>query len=632
MREDSKNDFFDFDMDTNIMDKLEIDKNDISISKPEQKLLNKKRKSNSINLDSTWSYNNILSEEEKMLKIKENKKIRELGLTKNKTGKDEENENINNINDNDNDNKNKKNQISLKEEEEEDNEEDENPYFKDKFENALFAKGISFSNFNLSKLIIKALSELEYYTPTKVQEKVIPIALNGHDIFVNSETGSGKTACFLLPIVQRIIISRSSKEKKNKKNKNDMNDSQTIQNQALIIVPTRELALQCNEMLTKFLKYIDLNYVFLCGGLSVENQINQMKNKIPDIIITTPGRLLDLIYNNKNISLEHVNILVLDEADKLLELGFKDAIFEILELIKKNRNRQTLLFSATLNPKLLDLGEHALTNPIKIKIAQSAILTNLSQSIVRLKFTNLEQNNYEKRMAYLISIIKEKKLNRTIIFFNTKQDVHKCVLYFKKFGLDSCTELHGNKSQTERIKSLDDFQKGNVKFLLATDIAGRGIDIEKVKCVINFQMPLIGERYIHRVGRTARKGYVGEAITICDDKERLVLKKVFKKEKIEINVKPLKIKNEEIKDLYKKIMNIKDDIEEKLVDEKAEKQFEMAEKDIEKTMNIKLHQNEINNRPKKIWYETTKEKRKKARKLKKEFDKKKKDLYENLDE
>ena len=632
MREDSKNDFFDFDMDTNIMDKLESDKNDINSSKPEQKLLNKKRKSNSINLDSTWSYNNILSEEEKMLKIKENKKIRELGLTKNKTGKDEENENINNINDNDNDNKNKKNQISLKEEEEEDNEEDENPYFKDKFENALFAKGISFSNFNLSKLIIKALSELEYYTPTKVQEKVIPIALNGHDIFVNSETGSGKTACFLLPIVQRIIISRSSKEKKNKKNKNDMNDSQTIQNQALIIVPTRELALQCNEMLTKFLKYIDLNYVFLCGGLSVENQINQMKNKIPDIIITTPGRLLDLIYNNKNISLEHVNILVLDEADKLLELGFKDAIFEILELIKKNRNRQTLLFSATLNPKLLDLGEHALTNPIKIKIAQSAILTNLSQSIVRLKFTNLEQNNYEKRMAYLISIIKEKKLNRTIIFFNTKQDVHKCVLYFKKFGLDSCTELHGNKSQTERIKSLDDFQKGNVKFLLATDIAGRGIDIEKVKCVINFQMPLIGERYIHRVGRTARKGYVGEAITICDDKERLVLKKVFKKEKIEINVKPLKIKNEEIKDLYKKIMNIKDDIEEKLVDEKAEKQFEMAEKDIEKTMNIKLHQNEINNRPKKIWYETTKEKRKKARKLKKEFDKKKKDLYENLDE
>ena len=613
MRENN-NDFFDFDMDTNIFEKLENDK--ISIkesSNNSQKLLNKKRKSN---INSSWSYGNVLSEEKKIQKIKETKKIKELGLSQTEKDKEivtEETEPKQNS------------EMPLIEENEQDSE-DENPYFKDKFENALFAKGMSFTNFNLSKLIIKALSEMEYYTPTKVQEKVIPIALNGHDIFVNSETGSGKTACFLLPIVQRIIFSRNSKE--NKKNKNENN---IIQNQALIIVPTRELALQCNEMLTQFLKYIDLNFVFLCGGLSVENQLKQMKNKIPDIIITTPGRLLDLIYNNKNLSLEHVNILVLDEADKLLELGFKDAIFEILELIKKNKNRQTLLFSATLNPKLLDLGEHALNNPIKIKIAQSAILTNLSQSIIRIKFANLEQNNYEKRMAYLLSIIKQKKLNRTIIFFNTKQDCHKCILYFSKFGLDSCVELHGDKSQTERIKSLEDFQKGNVKFLIATDIAGRGIDIEKVKCVINFQMPLIGERYIHRVGRTARKGYVGEAITICDDKERLLIKKIFKKEKVDIKVKPIKINNDEIKDLYKKVIKIKDEIDNKIIDEKAEKQFEMAEKDIEKTMNIKLHQNEIKNRPKKIWYETTKEKRKKAKKLKKEFEKKKKALYEDLE-
>ena len=608
MRE-NKIDFFDFDMDTNIFEKLEKDKN--SHKEPlnnTNKLLTKKRK----NINSSWSYDNVLTEEKKIQKIKEAKKIKELGLSE-KTPK----ENLNKENDGN------KNTIALIEEENSDN---ENPYFKDKFENALFAKGMSFSNFNLSKLIIKALSELEYYTPTKVQEKVIPIALNGHDIFVNSETGSGKTACFLLPIVQRIILSRKSNE--NKKNKIN-NNNNLIQNQALIIVPTRELALQCNEMLTKFLKYIDLNFVFLCGGLSVENQIKQMKNKIPDIIITTPGRLLDLIYNNKNLSLEHVNILVLDEADKLLELGFKDAIFEILELIKKNKNRQTLLFSATLNPKLLDLGEHALNNPIKIKIAQSAILTNLSQSIVRIKFENLEQNNYEKRMAYLINILKQKKLNRTIIFFNTKQDCHKCVLYFNQFNINSCVELHGDKSQTERIKSLDDFQKGNVDFLLATDIAGRGIDIEKVKCVINFQMPLIGERYIHRVGRTARKGYVGEAITICDDKERLLIKKIFKKEKVDIKLKPIKISNEDIKVLYKKIIRIKNDIENKLIEEKTEKQFDLAEKDIEKTMNIKIHQKEIQNRPKKIWYQSTKEKKKKAKELRKEFEKKKKDLYDD---
>ena len=610
---ENKNDFFDFDMETNIMDKLETqnDKIIINESSNNKNLINKKRKQSNIN---TWSYDNILSEEKKIQKIKETKKNKELGLSPSESKINEKND--------------KGSNIPLIEEKEES--EDENPYFKDKFENALFAKGMSFTNFNLSKLIIKALSEMEYYTPTKVQEKVIPIALNGHDIFVNSETGSGKTACFLLPIVQRIILSRNNKENKKKNNKN--NDDNIIQNQALIIVPTRELALQCNEMLTKFLKYIDLNYIFLCGGLSVENQLNQMKNKIPDIIITTPGRLLDLIYNNKNLSLEHVNILVLDEADKLLELGFKDAIFEILELIKKNRNRQTLLFSATLNPKLLDLGEHALNNPIKIKIAQSAILTNLSQSIIRIKFTNLTENIYEKRMAYLITIINKKKLNRTIIFFNTKQDCHKCILYFKKFGINSCTELHGNITQTERIKSLEEFQKGNVKFLMATDIAGRGIDIEKVKCVINFQMPLIGERYIHRVGRTARKGYVGEAITICDDKERLLIKKIFKIEKVDISLKPIKVNNEEIKDMYKKIMKIKDEIDENILEEKTEKQFEMAEKDIEKTMNIKIHQKEIQNRPKKIWYESTKDKRKKAKMLKKEFEKKKNDLYENLDE
>ena len=610
---ENKNDFFDFDMETNIMDKLETQNDKIIINEfsNNKNLINKKRKQSNIN---TWSYDNILSEEKKIQKIKETKKNKELGLSPSESKINEKND--------------KGSNIPLIEEKEES--EDENPYFKDKFENALFAKGMSFTNFNLSKLIIKALSEMEYYTPTKVQEKVIPIALNGHDIFVNSETGSGKTACFLLPIVQRIILSRNNKENKKKNNKN--NDDNIIQNQALIIVPTRELALQCNEMLTKFLKYIDLNYIFLCGGLSVENQLNQMKNKIPDIIITTPGRLLDLIYNNKNLSLEHVNILVLDEADKLLELGFKDAIFEILELIKKNRNRQTLLFSATLNPKLLDLGEHALNNPIKIKIAQSAILTNLSQSIIRIKFTNLTENIYEKRMAYLITIINKKKLNRTIIFFNTKQDCHKCILYFKKFGINSCTELHGNITQTERIKSLEEFQKGNVKFLMATDIAGRGIDIEKVKCVINFQMPLIGERYIHRVGRTARKGYVGEAITICDDKERLLIKKIFKKEKVDISLKPIKVNNEEIKDMYKKIMKIKDEIDENILEEKTEKQFEMAEKDIEKTMNIKIHQKEIQNRPKKIWYESTKDKRKKAKMLKKEFEKKKNDLYENLDE
>ena len=594
-----ENTFFDFDIETNVFDKLSDNKN---------YYLNKKR--NKSLISSTWDYDKILKNEKEIKTTKENKRKRDLKLNNieektNNTEKNNKNINLpltNNIS-----------EESKEEEKEEKEEEEQNIFMKDKFENAVFSKGISFLNFNLSKLIIKGLSEMEFYTPTKVQEKVIPIVINGHDVLVNSETGSGKTACYLLPIIQKIILSRTSKKKNI--------------NQALILVPTRELALQCNEMLSKLSKYIDLNFIFLCGGMSVENQSNQIKNELPDIIIATPGRLIDMLYNFKNINLENVNIIVLDEADKLLELGFKDEIMEILNIIKKNLNRQTLLFSATLNPKVIDLGENVLNNPIKIKIAQSAILTNLTQSIVRLKFENIEQNEYEKRMSYLINLIRIKKLNRTIIFFNTKLECHKCLLILNKFNINSCAELHSNINQTERIKSLDNFQKGKVKFLLATDIAGRGIDIEKVRYVINFQMPLLSERYIHRIGRTARKGYLGESITICSEKDRTILKKLLKKEKIDITINFIKIDNKDIKDVYKKLLDFKNEIDEDIINEKTEKEIELAERDVEKTMNIKMYEDEIKSRPKKKWFESKRDKKKREKKMRKEFNKQKEDLY-----
>ena len=578
----SENNFFDFDMETNVFDKFSERNN----------YLTKKRNKPETSL---WNYEKILNNEKEIKNIKENKRKRDLK--------------INNIELNNNklENKNLEDEKSIEEEE-------ENLYMLDKFENAVYAKGISFLNFNLSKLIIKGLSEMEYYTPTKVQEKVIPIVINGHDVLVNSETGSGKTACYLLPIIQKIIISRTSKKNK-------------LIYQALILVPTRELALQCNEMLSKLSKYIDLNYIFLCGGMSVENQTNKIKNNLPDIIISTPGRLIDMLYNFKSINLENVNILVLDEADKLLELGFKDEIMEILNIIKKNLNRQTLLFSATLNPKVIDLGENALNNPIKIKIAQSAILSNLTQSIVRLKFENIEENEFEKRMSYLINLINKKKLYRTIIFFNTKSECHKSKLMLSKFNINSCVEINSNINQTERIKSLDHFQKGKVKFLLATDIAGRGIDIDKVRYVINFQMPLLTERYIHRIGRTARKGYIGESITICSEKDRSVLKKLLKKEKINIPLNFIKIDNKDIKSVYKKILDFKSDVDNDIINENCEKEIQLAERDVEKTINIKMYENEIKSRPKKKWFESKKDKKKREKLMRKEFKKQKDDLY-----
>ena len=578
----SENNFFYFDMETNVFDKFSERNN----------YLTKKRNKPETSL---WNYEKILNNEKEIKNIKENKRKRDLKLN-----------NIE-LNNNKLENKNLEDEKSIEEEE-------ENIYMLDKFENAVYAKGISFLNFNLSKLIIKGLSEMEYYTPTKVQEKVIPIVINGHDVLVNSETGSGKTACYLLPIIQKIIISRTSKKNK-------------LIYQALILVPTRELALQCNEMLSKLSKYIDLNYIFLCGGMSVENQTNKIKNNLPDIIISTPGRLIDMLYNFKSINLENVNILVLDEADKLLELGFKDEIMEILNIIKKNLNRQTLLFSATLNPKVIDLGENALNNPIKIKIAQSAILSNLTQSIVRLKFENIEENEFEKRMSYLINLINKKKLYRTIIFFNTKSECHKSKIMLSKFNINSCVEINSNINQTERIKSLDNFQKGKVKFLLATDIAGRGIDIDKVRYVINFQMPLLTERYIHRIGRTARKGYIGESITICSEKDRSVLKKLLKKEKINIPLNFIKIDNKDIKSVYKKILDFKSDVDNDIINENCEKEIQLAERDVEKTINIKMYENEIKSRPKKKWFESKKDKKKREKLMRKEFKKQKDDLY-----
>ena len=576
----NSNNFFDFDMETNVFDKLTENKTNY---------FNKKN-------NTSWSYDNIIKNETHIQQTKENKKKAQLNI-----------EDIKSQNMNEKEPKIVSNQITQNI----NNDNDEETFLNDKFENSVYAKGISFTNFNLSKLIVKGLSEMEFYTPTKVQEKVIPIVLKGHDVLVNSETGSGKTACYLLPIIQKIITTRGTRDS----------------SQALILVPTRELALQCNEMLSKLSKYVEISFLFLCGGMSVESQMSQIKTTLPEIIIATPGRLIDMLYNYNTISLENINILVLDEADKLLELGFKDAIMEILEIIKKNNNRQTLLFSATLNTKITDLGNHALNNPIKIKIAQSAILTNLTQSILRMKFSSIEQNEFEKRMSYLINVIKIQKLTRAIIFFNTKSECHQAFLTLRKFDIDSVAELHSNITQTDRLRALDGFQKGEVAFLLATDIAGRGIDIEKVRCVINFQMPLIADRYIHRIGRTARKGYLGKAITICDEKDRLVLKKLLKKEKIEIKLNFIKIPNDDIKKTYKELIKMQEELKEKMEDEKVNRELMVAERDIDKTMNYKLYEDEIKNRPKKRWFESKKDKMKRLKEMRKEFNKKKEDLY-----
>lgn len=467
---DNKENFFVYDTDTSIFNKLQGDKS------------GRKNKLN------TWNYNKVIQEEKQILSLKNAEN--NLQTQKPKEEQFQKNDEKMEI---DKDDDSIEENINLT-----------------KFENELFSKDTKFTDFTLTKLLIKACSDQELYTPTKVQEKVIPIILKGNDVLVNSETGSGKTACYLLPVLQRIYQTKCTKN----------------ETKAMIILPTRELVFQCAQMLSGFLKYIDfITFVAISGGMSVEKQEMELKGK-PDIIIATPGRLIDLIYNHKTINIDDINILILDEADKLLELGFKDAIFEIIMLINKNLQiRQTLLFSATLNTKVLDLEKHALKNPVRMKLVHSAVLANLKQSIVRMRFklTEKDENLFEKRMSYLLFLLlKGEAKNRTIIFFNTKLECHKAGIIFRHNNL-KFSELHGSISQPDRLKSLNDFQSGEISYLLATDIAARGIDIEKVKYVINFEMPVEMDRYIHRIGRTARKGYMGNAITICNEDDRYFL-------------------------------------------------------------------------------------------------------------
>lgn len=603
----SKNKGFVFDFENSIIDKL----------KDQSRKFDKNDKSG-------WNYSKVINEE-KLLGMKRHNKFSETNNSDN----------------------NQKNDILDEDVFSENSEDEKNVWDKEaenRFENDIFAKDLSFNEFNLSKLILKSCSDLNFFHPTKVQAKVIPLILEKTDVLVNAETGSGKTACYLLPILQNIIKSKSHRKPY----------------KVLLLIPTRELALQCSQMLSSLIKYTDVTYVTVVGGMDIENQTSKLKNQ-PDIIIATPGRLIDMIYNYKSIELTYINCLVLDEADKLLELGFKDAIIEILNKMgaynysksndfnnsnsNQNSSIQVLMFSATLNPKVIDLGNKVLKNPVKLKLEHSSLLANLKQSIVRMKFKNssntsiendetLEDENEEKvekkkisnkfnskiknkekskkkklkpsmmdlekefnqRMSYLICILKELKLKRSIIFFNSKVECHKAqiVLSENKF---KCGEMHSDIHQSNRVLSLENFQNGTVDFLLATDVAGRGIDVEKVRCVINFQMPLEEDRYIHRIGRTARKGYMGQAITICNDTDRIAFKKLMRKQKFELT--PLKIDTEQIKKTYKDLLKKASIIKEKLSIDSTEKDLLLAEMKLEKSYNTSENWNNISNKPKK---------------------------------
>jgi ATP-dependent RNA helicase RhlE len=349
---------------------------------------------------------------------------------------------------------------------------------------------MSFENLSVIRPILDALKKKGYGQPTPIQEQAIPAILSGRDVLACAQTGTGKTASFCIPVLQRLSETKQSKK--------------TIR--GLILTPTRELAIQVSENLTQYGKNLNLSSTLIYGGVSQVNQVRQVRNGV-DIIVATPGRLLDLI-NQNVVRLNDLNMLVLDEADRMLDMGFIRDIRKIIALIPSRC--QKVLLSATMPEEIQRLVSTMLNDPIKISIAPKGGV-KIQQGVYYVTRQN--------KRALLKHVISEQQMRNVLVFARTKRGADKIAKDLTTAGI-SAEAFHGNKSQNARQRSLTNFKKNSTQVLVATDIAARGIDIVDLPFVINYEMPDTVETYTHRIGRTGRAGSTGTALSFCDHEER----------------------------------------------------------------------------------------------------------------
>lgn len=362
---------------------------------------------------------------------------------------------------------------------------------------------MTFNDLNIMPALLKALAKENYKTPTPIQEQAIPAVLSGRDILGCAQTGTGKTAAFALPMIQ-LLSEQQGK-------------ASTVRRiRSLILSPTRELALQIEESVRAYSQFTDLRCTAIVGGVSQRVQERAL-SRGADIVIATPGRLIDLI-NQKRIDLQHVNILVLDEADRMLDMGF---IHDVKRIITKMpRKRQTLFFSATMPPEISQLVKTLLVNPVRVEITPvSSTVDRIQQSVYFVEKGNKQQQ--------LNDLLQDKSITTALVFTRTKHGADRVVRELTKVRI-TAQAIHGNKSQNARQLALKNFKSGVTRVLVATDIAARGIDIDELSHVINFNLPNIPETYVHRIGRTGRAGQSGTAISYCDREEIPYLKDIEK--------------------------------------------------------------------------------------------------------
>jgi len=368
----------------------------------------------------------------------------------------------------------------------------------------------SFSDFGLAAPILRALAAEGYTIPTPIQTQAIPKVLTGRDLCGIAQTGTGKTAAFALPILQRLSDARRATPPRGCR--------------ALVLCPTRELANQIMDSFRAYGRGMPLSAAVAFGGVPIGAQQRRLVSGV-DILVATPGRLLDLI-ERKSLALSSVEVLVLDEADRMLDLGFIHALRRIVKLLPQRR--QTLLFSATMPQPIAALAAEYLDDPLTVAVAPAATTVELVDQ--RVVFVA----SAEKR-ELLANLLRDPALARVLVFTRTKHGADRVTRHLVGAGIDA-TAIHGNKSQPQRERALAGFRAGRARVLVATDIAARGIDVECVSHVINFELPNVPEDYVHRIGRTARAGAAGTAISLCSDEERLYLRDIEKLTRVAVRV------------------------------------------------------------------------------------------------
>lgn len=362
---------------------------------------------------------------------------------------------------------------------------------------------MTFKELNIIEPILKALDEKKYSIPTPIQQQAIPVVLNNQDILGIAQTGTGKTAAFSIPIIQQLCQEKSKGNSKR-------------EIKALILTPTRELAIQISECITDYAKYTNVRHTVIFGGVKQKAQTDQLYRGT-DILVATPGRLLDLM-NQGFIKLDSISHFVLDEADRMLDMGFIHDIKRILPKLPKVK--QTLFFSATMPPAIASLSSSILRNPKRVEIAPvSSVVDTIEQYIYFVE--------KQEKKDLLVNLLKEDKKQSVLVFSRTKHGADKIARILCKAGIGS-EAIHGNKSQNARQRALSNFKSNKIRVLIATDIAARGIDIDQLQLVINYDLPDVPETYVHRIGRTGRAGNTGTALSFCAQDERSMLKDIQK--------------------------------------------------------------------------------------------------------